>query len=258
MIQQLIEAGQGPALILLHGFPLDRSMWANQLAELSSRYRVITPDLSGHGGTPLSAKGQTIDGLADDVITLLDQLGLVEPVVVGGLSMGGYVALALVVRYPNRLRGLILMNTRAGADAPETARVREDLARAVETAGNSAIVVQMMLPKLFAPTTYRTQPAIVEAIRKVMAASSAAGVAATSRALAVRPSRLGDLASIKVPTLVIAGSDDQLIPLSESQAMAEAIAGSELVIIPDSGHLSPLENPTATNAAILGFLGRLA
>ncbi len=252
------ESGRGPILVLLHGFPLDQSMWAEQRRVLSNHFRVITPDFQGHGQTPLDSATLSIDGMADDVIAYLDHHQIREPVVVGGLSMGGYVALSLVARYPDRLRGLLLMNTRAGADVPETARVREDLAQLVEKAGNSDLIVQTMLPRLFAPATFKSQPELVESMRQVMASTSASSVAATSRALARRTNRTPDLPNIKIPTLVIAGSDDQLIPLSESQAMAAAIPGAELVIIPDSGHLSPLENPNATNAAILGFLERLA
>ncbi len=259
MILNKLEAGQGPALVLLHGFPLNRWMWSLQLLELASPHcHVIAPDLPGHGTMALSPNGHSVDTMADEVIRLLDHMGLTEPVVVGGLSMGGYVALSIAVRYPHRLRGLVLLNTRAGADTPETAKVREEIAQTIEKTGDSSVVLEIMLPKLLAPATYQDQPEIVEMTRDMMASASPEGVAATSRALAARPSRIDDLPNIRLPTLVIAGANDQLIPLSESESLASAIPGAELVIIPDSGHLSPRENPEATNAAILGFLGRIA
>ncbi len=258
MIITTTEAGHGPAIVLLHGFPLDQSMWHAQRSEIGKHYRVITPDLSGHGQTPLGDQPLTVDRMADDVVELLDHLQIEGSVVIGGLSMGGYVALSIVARYPNRVRALLLINTRAGADVPDTARIREELARVVEQAKSTSIVVHTMLPRLFAPETFQTQPELVASMRKVMTESDPVGVAATSRALATRTDRVPDLAKIKIPTLVIAGSNDQLIPLAESEAMAVAIPGSDLVVIPDSGHLSPLENPDATNAAISAFLGRLA
>lgn len=121
-----LDEGPGPAVVLLHGFPLSGAMWKEQLDGIGSTYRLIVPDLRGHGDSPAPDGVYTMDEMADDVIELLDTLSLDDPVVVGGLSMGGYVALSLAVRYPARIRGLMLMDTRAGADSPEAAQKRRD------------------------------------------------------------------------------------------------------------------------------------
>ncbi len=152
------DEGPGPAVVLLHGFPLGREMWKEQLVGIGSMYRVIAPDLRGHGESPAPEGDYTIDGMADDVIELLDTLSLTVPVVVGGLSMGGYVALSLVARYPERIRALMLMDTRAGADSPEAAQKREEQARAVLAAGNPGSVVEAMIPRLFARITLEERP----------------------------------------------------------------------------------------------------
>ena len=131
------DEGPGPAVVLLHGFPLSRRCGGSSSTGLGSMYRVIAPDLRGHGDSPAPEGDYTIDEMADDVIELLDTLGLDAPVVIGGLSMGGYVALSLVARYPERVRALMLMDTRAAADSPEAAAKREELAQAVIAAGNA-------------------------------------------------------------------------------------------------------------------------
>jgi pimeloyl-ACP methyl ester carboxylesterase len=254
MLLAFDDVGPGPVVVLLHGFPLDRSMWEFQTAEIGSTYRVIAPDLRGAGSSAVPDGVYTVDLLADDVIDTLDALELDDPVVVGGLSMGGYVALSLALRYPDRLRGLMLMNTRATADPPATARVREDLARELEASGNPDVVVDSMLPKLFAPSSYANHAELVERTREKSLRSNPRGLANTLRGLAVRPDRTADLAQIRMPTLVMAGADDQLIPPADSKSMADAIPGARLVAIPEAGHLAPLENHAAANGAILAFL----
>src|SRR5215468_1543440 len=141
------DEGPGPAVVLLHGFPLGRGMWIDQTHGLGSIYRVIAPDLRGHGDSPSPEGVYTMDEMADDVIELLDTLHLDGPVVVGGLSLGGYVALSMVARYPERIRALMLMDTRAGADTPEAAQKREEMAQAVIAAGNASPVVASMIPR---------------------------------------------------------------------------------------------------------------
>jgi pimeloyl-ACP methyl ester carboxylesterase len=257
MLLALDDVGPGPVVVLLHGFPLDRSIWRNQTAEIGLIYRIIAPDLRGQGASPAPDGTYSVDLLADDVIDLLDALELEEKVVVGGLSMGGYVAMSLVLRYPDRFRGLILMNTRAAADPPGTAAVREELAGILERTGKTDIIVDQMLFKLFAPSTYSTHHELVERVKRHALQASPTGLANTLRGLAIRPDRTADLHKIAVPTLVLAGEHDQLIPLDESRSLAAGITNAKLVIIPDSGHLAPLENGAASNAAILEFLGGL-
>jgi pimeloyl-ACP methyl ester carboxylesterase len=248
------DDGPGPVVVLLHGFPLDRSMWHHEQSTVGAIYRVIAPDLRGHGTSAAPEGIYTVDEMADDVIETLDLLQLTGPVVFGGLSMGGYLVLSIAARYPDRVKGLMLMNTRASADSPEAARVREDLARQVKAAGNVEAVVATMLPRLFAKSTYEHHPHLVARTHHQMARTPVRAVAGTLRGLAIRPDRSGLLAGIKAPALVLAGKEDQLIPIEESETMARSLPNARLVTIDGAGHLAPLENPKATNAAILAFL----
>lgn len=258
MLLNYSDDGPGPVVVLLHGFTLDLTVWDTQRETLGSIYRVIAPDLRGHGRSAAPEGIYPIDDLADDVVELLDSLKISEPVVLGGLSMGGYVALSIAVRYPKRLRGLMLVNTRAAADSPETAQVREQQARQIDATGDVTPVVAMMLPKLFGPTTQTRRGDLVERTGAVMRQTPARGVSGSLRGMANRPDRTADLRRIALPTLVMAGEADAMIPVEESRRMACALPNAELAIIPDAGHLAPLENPGAANAAILRFLGSLA
>lgn len=258
MLLNYADDGPGPVVVLLHGFPMDHSIWESQRTRIGSVYRVIAPDLRGQGRSAAPEGIYPVDDLADDVVETLDALKITEPVVIGGLSMGGYLALSIAVRYPERLSGLMLINTRAGADSPEAARVREDLARQVEATGDVEPVVVSMMPRMFSPTTRARHSELISQFHKTASRIPARTLAGTLRGLAARPDRTADLGRIDIPTLVMAGADDALIPISESQTMAAALPRAELVLIPDSGHLAPLENPAATNTAILRFLGSLA
>jgi pimeloyl-ACP methyl ester carboxylesterase len=257
MLLALDDVGPGPVLVLLHGFPMDRSIWRNQTAEIGLTYRIIAPDLRGQGASPAPDGTYAVDLLADDVIDLLDALELEEKVVVGGLSMGGYVAMSLVLRYPDRFRGLILMNTRAAADPPSTANVREELAQILEQTGKTDVIVDQMLFKLFAPSTYSSHHELVDRVKWHALHANPIGLANTLRGLAIRPDRTHELTKITMPTLVLAGEHDQLIPLDDSKVLASGIPNAQLVTIPGAGHLAPLENGEATNAAILDFLKKL-
>ncbi len=257
MLLAFDDVGPGPVVVLIHGFPFDRKMWDAQTAEIGSVYRVIAPDLRGHGETAVPDGVYTIDLMADDVIDTLDALNLTDPVVIGGISMGGYIAMSIALRYPTRVRGLILMNTRAGADTFSTATVREELARAVEQSGKPDAVVDSMMPKLFSPASLARHPEVIERIKSQMSRCNPQALANTLRGMAIRPDRTGDLGRIAVPTLVLAGADDALIPIEESERLAAGIARSRLVVIPAGGHLAPVENKTAANAAILEFLGSI-
>ena len=252
-----LDEGPGPAVVLLHGFPLSGAMWREQLTGVGSIYRLIVPDLRGHGASPAPDGVYTMDDMADDVIELLDTLSLDAPVVVGGLSMGGYVALSLVSRYPSRVRGLMLMDTRAGADSPEAAQKREEMAQAVLAAGNAGPVVESMIPRLFAKMTLEQRPERVAMLREVMDRSTARGVVGALRGMACRPDRRADLAKIAVPTLVLVGEEDVITPPTEAQALADAISESRLEVIPGSGHMAPFENPGVANPVILRFLESL-
>jgi pimeloyl-ACP methyl ester carboxylesterase len=251
------DYGPGPVVVLLHGFPLNRSMWSSQVATVGAEYRVIAPDLRGHGETAAPEGVYTMDDMAEDVVELLNALQITEPIVLGGLSMGGYVALALTLRHPARVRGLILMDTRAGADPPEVALSREEMARKIDATGKIGHVIDGLLPKLFSEMTRMRRPELIGPVREAMENTPARGVAGALRGMATRPDRTGDLGRITVPVLVMVGADDVITPPEEARKMAAALPNSELVIIPDAGHLAPLENPRPCNEAILRFLGRL-
>ncbi|RUL89769.1 alpha/beta fold hydrolase [Tautonia sociabilis] len=250
------QQGSGPAVVLLHGFPLDRTMWANQLGALSDRHRVVAPDLRGHGQSPSPPGPYPMEDLAADVVETLDALGVEPPYVVGGLSMGGYVALALADRFPDRLLGLMLLNTRAGADSPEVARNREATAQAIEREGSTS-PLSGMVDKLFAPAHRRSRPDLVDQVAEVIRRTPPEGAAGALRGMAMRPDRLGVIRSLRVPVLVIAGAEDAIVPEAESRAMADAAADGELIVIPGAGHLSPMEAPGETAAAVQSFLARL-
>jgi pimeloyl-ACP methyl ester carboxylesterase len=251
------DEGPGPAVVLLHGFPLSRVMWQEQLSGIGSAYRVIAPDLRGHGESPAPEGVYTMDEMADDVVELIDFLHISERIVLGGLSMGGYVALSLVARYPQRVRALMLMDTRAGADTAEAAKNREVSARAVLDADRATPVVDAMLPKLFCKQTLEERPERVEPLRTAMMQTSARGIAGALRGMAARPDRTGDLASIAVPTLVMVGQDDVITPPAEAKALADAIPQARLEVIPKAGHLAPYENPSVANHVMVRFLNSL-
>jgi 3-oxoadipate enol-lactonase len=250
------DSRNDPVVVLLHGFPLSRKMWVEQIPVIGATQRVIAPDLRGHGESPAPDGAYSMDEMADDVVELLDGLGVTRPVVLGGLSMGGYVALSLVLRYPDRVCGLILCDSRAAADTPEAARTREETARTVLREGSARSIIETMVPRLFGKTTLERHPEKIEPMLAVMERTSAQGVAGALRGMAIRPDRRGDLARITQPTLVLVGEDDVISPPAEAREIAAALPDARLVVIPAAGHLAPYENPAAVNAAIRRFLER--
>jgi 3-oxoadipate enol-lactonase len=250
------DRGAGLPLLLLHGYPLSRRLWRPQIEDLANAARVIAPDLRGHGDTDVPAGPYTVAQLADDAAHLLDALNITAPVVVGGLSLGGYVALAFQRRYPERTAGLILAATRAGADSPEAQANRDKAAASALEKGTSAIV-DAMLPKLLAPRTYIEQPAVVDEARALMAGTAVPGIVATLAALKTRPDATPQLAGIGVPVVVIHGAEDAIIPPSEAEAAAQALPHARLVLVPSAGHLLNLEQPAAFNAAVRTYLAAL-
>ncbi|MGH9862627.1 MAG: alpha/beta fold hydrolase [Candidatus Acidiferrales bacterium] len=249
------EAGQGAPVVLLHAFPLHRGMWAAQREELARNYRVITPDFRGHGESGAADEDSTMERLAEDVRGLLDELGL-ERVVLGGLSMGGYVAFAFYRRYAKRVAALILADTRAGADTPEAHKGRYELAAVAEHQGSEA-VAERLLTRLFAPITPDRQPAVVAAAREMIRAASPAGIARALRGMAARPDSTPLLRKINCPTLVMVGAEDALTPLAEAEAMAKSIHGAQFEMLRGAGHLSNLEQPAKFTKRLGDFLESL-
>lgn len=255
-----LDEGQGTPILLVHGFPLDHTMWEPQIAALAERYRVIAPDLRGFGQSSLGqidpSRGVSMEQYADDLADLLDALGITAPIVLVGLSMGGYIAWQFARNYPERLRALVQLDTRAIADNDEARAGRLKMADSVAEWG-SGRVAEMMGPKLFSQRAFEKQPEIVSAVRRVVEGTSPAAIAAAQRGMAARPDVTASLPSIRVPTLVIVGSDDVISPPPEMQSIANAIPGAEFVVIPNSGHMTTLENPAAVNEAMLRFVERL-
>lgn len=249
------EAGRGLPVVLLHAFPLNRRMWEPQRDALARRYRVITPDFRGHGKSEVPAEDSTMERLAEDVRGLLDELKL-ERVVLGGLSMGGYVAFAFYRKYAARVAALILADTRAAADSEEGRQGRYELAAVAEKEGSGA-VAERMLPKLLAASTHQNQPQVVAAVREMILSTSPAGIARALRGMAARPDSSDLLPRIHCPTLVLVGEQDTLTPPAEAEKLAQAIPGARLEIIAGAGHLSNLEQPARFTHLVEDFLAGL-
>ena len=251
----VVEQGKGVPLVLVHGYPLDHSMWQGQLDGLSADCRLIAPDLRGFGASDVTPGTATMAQMADDIAALLDALGVREPIVFCGLSMGGYVAWQFAIRHAHRLAKLILCDTRVVADSKEAAEGRHKTAEKVLGAG-SGIAAEGILPKLFAPATYEQQPQIVEATRQVILRTNPAGIAAALRGMAEREDFTSRLAHIGVPTLVLCGEHDKISPPDEMNSFAKQIPHAQFVQIAGAGHMAPLEQPGTVNAAIRDFLKR--
>jgi pimeloyl-ACP methyl ester carboxylesterase len=239
-------------VLLLHAFPLHSGMWSRQIAALEKRHRVIAPDYRGLGKSSVPPEASTMDLLAQDVRALLQHLRI-ERVAVAALSMGGYVAFELYRQAPGLFRGIVLCDTRAGADSEEGKAGREKFAKTAIEKGLSWVADEM-IPKLLRP---QPDPAIVKEVRSLISAGMPAGVAAAQRGMARRPDSTPTLATIACPTLVIVGEQDALTPPSESEKMAAAVKGAKLVKVPGAGHLSNMENPDAFNAPLQGFVDAL-
>ena len=250
----VVEQGKGVPLLLVHGFPLDHSMWAGQIEGLGDICRVIAPDLRGFGQSEVTEGTQTMAQMADDLAGLLDGLGVEEPVVLCGLSMGGYVAWEFYRRHRDRLRGLVLCDTRAACDTPMVAHNRRDTAAKVAAEGPQ--VLEDMVEKLFSQSTLANNPQMIEQTRQVIRNAPAQGVAAAAFGMAQRIDATSLLPEIDCPALVIVGEEDVISPVAEMQTIANAIPGASLVTIPQAGHISPLEQPAAVNDAIRGFVTR--
>jgi YbgC/YbaW family acyl-CoA thioester hydrolase len=243
--------GDGPALLLIHGFPLDRSLWGHQVATLA-RWRRIAPDLRGCGFSDAPEQGYSMAAYASDLVRLLDKLRI-ERAVIAGLSMGGYVAFELLRRYRERVMGLILLDTRPDADTPEGRRGREALIEVARSQGGAA-VAEHLLPKLLGRSTQRTQPQIAEQVRDMARRAPVQGIVGALAAMRDRPDSTPHLGAIDVPTLVVVGEEDELTPPAVARAMTSAIPSAAMTTIPGAGHLAPLEAPTAVSRVIAEFL----
>lgn len=242
------ETGQGTPLVLLHGFPLDRRVWDAQRKALGDRVRVIAPDLRGFGKSAPATSPFSMESLADDMHTLLSEIGAL-PCVLGGLSMGGYVALAYVKKYPGDLKGLALIDTRAEGDTPEGKEARAKMIKLVQDKGSPA-VAETMMPKMFAPDALASKPALVKDLREIMEACPAKTIEYALLAMRDRADRTADLPSIAVPSVIIVGDQDAITPPAMSEKMNQLIPRSKLVLVKGAGHMACMEQPDQVNRAI--------
>jgi pimeloyl-ACP methyl ester carboxylesterase len=250
------DHGNGIPLLLIHGFPLNRQIWHPQIEALSNTAHVIAPDLRGHGETPPTEEVSSMDLLADDCLGVLDALGVKQAAVICGLSMGGYITLAFYRRHRERVAALILASTRAGADSAEGKANRDRLAGQVKEDGTQA-VVNGMLPKMLSPKTYANNPGLVTQVEEIMKSTSQQGIVAALMGMKERPDSTSMLEQISVPTLILHGADDQIIPPTEAEAMHAALKNSQLEIIPDAGHLANMEQVHLFNRAVSNFITSL-
>ncbi len=248
-----VERGRGLPLVLVHGFPLDHTMWQGQFDGLADRYRVIAPDLRGFGASGITAGLVTMPRMADDLAQMLDGLAIREPIALCGLSMGGYVAWQFALRYRERLAKLIVCDTKVVGDTPETAANRIGLADRVQKEG-PAFVAETTLPKLFAPATIEAKAPCVEGTRQVILRTNPKGIAAASRGMAQRPDVTPWLARFDMPALVLCGQYDAISKPDEMRGFAEQMPQARFVEIAAAGHMAPLEKPAEVNAAIRAFL----
>jgi 3-oxoadipate enol-lactonase len=238
--------------VLLHGYPFNRSLWNEQVSALGNSYRVITPDLRGLGESDASQGPATMNGIAQDVAALLDHLEI-SRAVVGGLSMGGYVALAFYKQFPSRVRSLILADTRAPADTEEGKQTRHQQAEKALAEGMAGIA-DSMLPKLLTPETVSKRPDLVKRVRDMMLKTKPEGAAGALLGMAEREDQTALLSQISCPTLILVGREDPITPVADSEKMHREIAGSRLVVIENAAHVSNLERTDQFNEELMRFL----
>jgi len=246
-----------PAVVLLHAFPVDKRLWDDVVGPIADAgWDVVVPDLLGFGESRLPEDYDEEPSLAAHaraVLGILDRVGIANAVVCG-LSLGGYVAMEIVRQDPSRVAGIALLDTKATADGEEARANRLRVAAQVVEAGSTEALARAMLPTLLGTTTQQTRPDVVARVGGWIREADPAGVAFAQRAMAARPDSLADLAALAVPGLVLWGEQDAISPRAEQDAMVEAMRDARLVTVPDSGHLSAVEAPEATAAALIAFL----
>ncbi len=246
------DEGSGVPLLFVHAFPLNRTMWDPQVQFLASYCRVITVDLRGHGESDAPSWFYAMDQLSDDLRALLDHL-LIDRAVLCGLSMGGYALLAFYQKYRERVLGLILSDTRAGADSSEARGRRFRMAQAVQREGAVA-VAEEMLPKLLSARSLQERPELAKTVYRMILSTPISGIMGDLMGMALRSDATPALSEIQSPTLILVGEEDGLTTPAEARLMADKIAGATLVIVPGAAHLVNLEQPGRFNEAVLQFI----
>jgi 3-oxoadipate enol-lactonase len=244
--------GEGPAVLFIHGYPFDHTIWRDQIDALEG-YRRIAVDLRGMGRSDAPDLGYSMGIYAADIAALLDVLGI-EHVVLCGLSMGGYVIFEFLRGWRHRVRGVVLVDTRAEADGAEARRAR-DAAAATAREGGAAAIAESMLPKLLAPGTAERAPELAERLHRMMAATPVAGIVGALAAMRDRRDSTDLLPALAgLPVLVMVGEQDVLTPPDSARRLAAGIPHARLVVVPGAGHVTPVERPAETSAALLEFL----
>lgn len=246
------DAGSGAPMVLLHAFPLGAEQWRPQLLSPPAGWRLVAPDLRGFGGSPLLGPpaAMTIERYADEVFELMTLLGI-ESAGVTGLSMGGYVALAMLERDPSRISRLVLADTRAAADSDDARAGRYRMIDLVRREGPPRIAAEM-LPKLLGSTSAREQPDLALTVERLIESNAPEGIEAALTAMKTRPDRTALLATVACPAVVVCGSDDVVTPPAECERMSRRIPGASFVQIDGAAHLSNLERPEAFTRAMVG------
>jgi pimeloyl-ACP methyl ester carboxylesterase len=249
---RFFEAGAGWPVLLIHAFPVNADMWRPQLERVPEGWRFIAPDMCGYGPGPAPPRRLTLDDAAADTAAFMDHLRI-DRAVIGGLSMGGYITMALFRRSPERFDGMILADTRAEADTPEGRDGRRKLIELVRAKGPAA-VADHMLPKLLSAAAREQQPELVASVRQMIESTNVDGLAAALEAMMARPDSTSDLSHVNCPALILVGAEDEVSPESSARAMENTIDRSRVVVLPGAGHLSNLESPDAFSRAISDFL----
>ena len=250
---QYADKGNGPAVLFLHAFPLSLQMWDGQEA-LAPRYRIVRFDARGFGGSDVGDAMLTMARIADDAAVLIDRLRL-GPVILVGCSMGGYAALSFAQKHPSLLRGLVLVDTRAGADSKDARKGRGDLAAKVMKEGAVA-ALDAFLPKVVGETTKASRADVIAKLRDTMLKTSPQGISDGLHGIATRQDSTPLLREITVPTLVVCGEEDVITPRAEAEILQRGIKGAELAMIPKAGHLPSMETPDEFNQVLKTFLAR--
>lgn len=251
------DVGEGTPLVLLHAFPLSSAMWLAQREGLRNRCRVITPDLRGFGGSVLGGEEPSLELMAADVVGLLRRKGI-DRAVIGGLAMGAHIAVTLCRNHPDQVLGLVLASAGAGADPEPVRRGRLRQAEHLEAQDDVRVLVEEVLPDLVGPTTYRQRALVYGRVRGLVQATPTRAAAWAQRALAARGASMATLRDIRVPALVVAGSEDTLATEEEARVVAETLPNAEFMVIPRAGHLSAVEQPELFNQAVADFVSALA
>jgi 3-oxoadipate enol-lactonase len=246
------DGGMGLPVVLLHGFPLSSAIWEPVRPALEQGYRLITPDLRGMGQSDTPGHGYGMDTLAEDVVHLANALGLGR-FVLGGHSMGGYVTFRVAARWPERLAGLVFIDTRAEADPPPGRAVRQEAIAEIVRFGAKRYL-EGFAPRLIGRTSHQQRPELLPRLRAIVAGTPAHVLAGCQNGMLERPDSTPLLPSLTVPTLVVVGEEDSFVPLATAMAMAAELPMGSLAAIPGSGHTPSMEQPETTARALLDFL----